>query len=86
MKTGMELVKKWRERAFKILENSTSVDASSGGYFDAADELEAWLREAGEFLENNATDYNMSKFPVDMFRDKLLGTTQSSGGSGEGEK
>jgi len=78
MKTGMELVKGWRKK-FKRYHCGYECC-----HDECADQLEAWLREADVALDR--AERNKGVVLLAWVRIKLLGTTQSSGGSREGEK
>jgi hypothetical protein len=76
MKPSSELVKEWRDMASHPKWNSLVAFRLN----ECADELQAWLREADEFLADQRVDFSMSAFTVDMLRAKLLGTTRTEDG------
>jgi len=81
MKSLSELVEEWRSESLELLpcrpDESIAIDL-------CADQLETRLREADDMLKKSC-----GGFASDYLRLRLLGTTQSSGGSRgsrEGEK
>ena len=83
MKTGMELVKEIRELARdRLLLSQQVADARARGLFEAADLLQAWLREAENWVERN--EYHDGTWGGRLMKDRvlkeLLGTTQEGKG------
>lgn len=72
MKPLSELVKRWRIEAEEF---PTLAPRTSGQLKECADELQAWLREADDFVGR----YGSMGFSICSIRHKILGTTRQEG-------